>query len=149
MSARPLLAAAAIAWLGVGCSLPRWPVDAPITSPYGIRLIGLRPEVHRGVDIAADPGTAVRAVAPGVVVFAGTRTGFGHVVIIDHGGGIRTLYAHLSEIHVTERQRLEGRPVIGLSGQSGRASGPHLHFEVWRSGRPVDPVPLLGGWPGA
>jgi murein DD-endopeptidase MepM/ murein hydrolase activator NlpD len=84
----------------------------------------------------------------GRVRFAGTMSGYGRVIWLDHSRGVMTVYAHLSRIVVEEGQKVDGNQVIGLSGQSGNASGPHLHFEVWRHGREVDPVPLLGGFPG-
>jgi len=84
----------------------------------------------------------------GRVRFAGSQAGYGQVVWLDHGGGTLTVYAHLSAIRVRVGEGVRGGQVIGLSGQSGRASGPHLHFEIWRWGREVDPVPLLGGFPG-
>ncbi|NIP81531.1 MAG: peptidoglycan DD-metalloendopeptidase family protein [Gemmatimonadetes bacterium] len=130
-----------------GCSVPRWPVDGIVTSPFGLRADGLSLEIHHGIDIDVPRGTPVRAMAPGRVAYAGSMRGYGQVVMIDHGGGTRTVYAHLSEIQVREGQRLEGRPVIALSGSSGRASGAHLHFEIRRRGRAEDPVPLLGGFP--
>lgn len=130
------------------CSIPRWPVDAPLTSPYGLRMRGVLPGIHRGVDLDVPTGTEVRTMAPGRVRYAGWMGGFGNVVWIDHGGAVTTVYAHLSAIHVQEGERVGGRDVIGLSGSSGDVSAPHLHFEVWRWGREVDPVPLLGGRPG-
>jgi murein DD-endopeptidase MepM/ murein hydrolase activator NlpD len=87
-------------------------------------------------------------MAEGTVRFAGTMRGFGNVVWIDHGGSILTVYAHLSTIRVSQGQRLGGGELLGLSGQSGDATAPHLHFEVWQGGIEVDPVPLLGGRPG-
>jgi len=74
--------------------------------------------------------------------------GYGRVIWVDHGPHVMTVYAHLSEIYVQVGQQLESRQVLGLSGQSGNATAPHLHFEVWRWGRERDPVPLLGGAPG-
>jgi murein DD-endopeptidase MepM/ murein hydrolase activator NlpD len=74
-------------------------------------------------------------------------SGYGKVVWLEHGGGILTVYGHLSSIRVRAGQVVGGGDVLGLSGHSGRASGPHLHFEVWRHGREVDPVPLLGRFP--
>lgn len=130
-----------------GCVLPYWPVHGPVTSPFGLRFRGVRPEVHRGVDVSVPSGTPVQAMAPGRVEFAGVMRGYGKVVILDHGAGLRSLYAHLSEVQVSTGEEVEGHAVIGLSGMSGDATGPHLHFEVWRYGRPVDPVPLLGGFP--
>jgi murein DD-endopeptidase MepM/ murein hydrolase activator NlpD len=131
-----------------GCAIPHWPAQAPITSPYGLRLRGLLPEIHRGVDLAVPTGTPVHAMAPGRVRFAGTMRGFGRVVWLDHGGAVTTVYAHLSSVRVQAGQHVEGGDVVGLSGSSGDVTAPHLHFEVWRWGRPVDPVPLLGGRPG-
>lgn len=130
-----------------GCSIPRWPVEGPMTSPFGLRWRGLLPEVHRGVDIAVPEGTPVRTMAPGRVRFAGGMAGYGNVVWMDHGGEVLTLYAHLSRISVRESDVVEGGAVIGLSGATGEATGPHLHFELWRWGWERDPVPLLGGRP--
>ena len=132
-----------------GCGLPRWPVDAPMMSPYGLRMSGLRPTLHRGVDLRVPTGTPVRSMAEARVRFAGVMRGFGNVVWLDHGGSIVSVYAHLSEIHVTEGSAIGGGQVIGLSGASGNATAPHLHFEVRRWGREVDPVPLLGSPPGS
>lgn len=131
-----------------GCALPRWPVDAPLTSPFGLRFRGLRPDIHRGVDLGVPEGTPVHAMTHGSVRFAGVQRGFGTVVWLDHGNGILTVYAHLSRLNVETGQQVKARQVIAWSGQSGDAAGPHLHFEVWRWGREVDPVPLLGGRPG-
>lgn len=134
--------------LVTGCSIPRWPVDGSLTSPFGVvRRDGLGLRVHRGVDIAIPVGTPVRAMAPGRVAFAGAMRGYGLVVVMDHARGVRTVYAHLSEIHVDRGDELSGRSVIALSGSSGRSSGPHLHFEIQRRGGAEDPVPLLGGEP--
>ncbi len=130
-----------------GCSIPRWPVDAPITSPFGLRLQGIGVDLHRGVDLGVPTGTEVRAMAPGRVRFAGIQRGFGNVVWLDHGGGVITVYAHLAAIRVNTGEAVKGRQVIALSGSSGDVSAPHLHFEIWRWGREVDPVPLLGGFP--
>lgn len=131
-----------------GCSVPRWPVDGTLTSPFGLRHRGgLDFQIHRGVDIGVPMGTPVRAMAPGRVAFAGTQSGYGLVVIVDHGGGVRTVYAHLSAIHTETGQELHGRPVIGLAGSSGSSSAPHVHFEIVRGGNPEDPVPLLGSFP--
>lgn len=129
------------------CTLPRWPVDGVISSPYGLRLDGIWPEIHRGVDIPLDVGTPVRAMGPGRVYESGRLRGYGIAVVIDHGGGLYSLYAHLSEAEVEKGEEVVGQQVIGRSGATGEVTGPHLHFEVWRSGRPEDPVPFLGGPP--
>ena len=119
-----------------------------MTSAFGLRVQGLRPGIHRGVDVAVSEGTEVRAMAPGRVRFAGVQRGFGSVVWLDHGGEVMTVYAHLSVIRVRTGDKVDGDAVLGLSGSTGDARGAHLHFEVWRWGREVDPVPLLGGRPG-
>lgn len=130
-----------------GCHLPRWPVEGPLVSPFGVRFRGLLPSLHRGVDILVPDGTPVHAMSRGRVRYAGAMSGYGKVVWLEHGGGILTVYGHLSSIRVRAGQVVGGGDVLGLSGHSGRASGPHLHFEVWRHGREVDPVPLLGRFP--
>lgn len=127
--------------------MPRWPVDAPMTSPYGLRFLGLEPDLHKGVDLAVPVGTPVNAVKGGTVEFAGEMRGYGLVVILSHGANVRTVYAHLSKLSVKKGDRVKGRQLIALSGQSGNAYGPHLHFEVQRWGHQEDPVPLLGGPP--
>jgi len=130
-----------------GCALPRWPVDATLSSGYGLRFRGWRPDLHRGVDLSVPTGTRVAAMAGGRVRFAGVQSGFGNVVWIDHGGGLSSAYAHLSEILVRSGDRIRPGEVVGLSGATGDVTAPHLHFEVWRWGRPVDPIAILGGKP--
>lgn len=143
-----LAGALLLASLVAGCSVPRWPVNGTLTSPYGLRYRGgLRFQIHRGVDISVPLGTPIHAMAPGRVQFAGTMSGYGRVVIVDHGGGVRTVYAHLSEVRVEKGQELSGHTVVGISGSSGDSTGPHVHFEVIRGGNQEDPVPLLGGFP--
>lgn len=148
MRRRTLTAIALVSLAALACSVPRWPVDGTVTSPYGLRHDGgLDFGIHRGVDISVPTGTPVRAMAPGRVEFAGTMRGYGRVVILDHGSGVRTVYAHLSQLSAETGQELHGRPVIGLSGSTGTSSGPHLHFELLRGGNAEDPVPLLGSFP--
>jgi murein DD-endopeptidase MepM/ murein hydrolase activator NlpD len=144
---RRLLVTAVVLAVTAGCVVPRWPVEGRMSSAYGIRWRGWLPDLHRGVDFAVPIGTEIRTMAPGTVRFAGTMRGYGTVVWVDHGGEVLTVYAHLSELRVRTGERVESRAVIGLSGATGDVTGPHLHFEVWRWGRPVDPVPLLGGLP--
>jgi murein DD-endopeptidase MepM/ murein hydrolase activator NlpD len=123
-------------------------VEGALLSPFGLRTRGFSLDLHRGVDIDVPDGTEVRAMARGSVRFAGTQSGYGQVIWLDHQGDLITVYAHLSAIRVREGEKVRNGQVIGLSGHSGNAVGPHLHFEVWRHGREVDPVPLLGGFPG-
>ena len=130
-----------------GCALPRWPADANITSGYGMRFNGLSPDLHHGVDLDVPTGTPVAAMARGRVRFAGVMRGFGNVVWIDHPGGFLSVYAHLSTMSVAEGEHVDTGQRIGLSGATGNVTAPHLHFEVWRWGRSVDPVPVLGGKP--
>jgi len=117
------------------------PRGARVTSPFGWRIhpITRRREFHKGVDLAARIGTPVRAAAAGKVTFAGRLGGYGLTVIIEHKGGISTLYGHLSVISVSPGERVEGGERIGFSGNSGLSTGPHLHFEVRVKDEPVDP----------
>ncbi len=126
-----------------GCQTPQWPVPGAMQDPFGLRSLG-GIDLHRGIDLVAPVGTPVRPVLPGRVRFAGTMSGYGRVVWIDHGRSLLTVYAHLSEIAVEVRQAVSKSTVIGSTGQSGNAIGPHLHLEVWRWGREVDPVDFMG-----
>lgn len=121
------------------------PVDGRLSSPFGERDHPLTGETkhHDGVDFAAGQGTPIRAAADGVVSFAGQRGGYGNVVIVDHPGGLQTLYAHQSHVGVTEGEWVGRGQVIGAVGSTGRSTGPHLHFEVREGGRAVDPLPCL------
>lgn len=94
---------------------------------------------HQGVDIAMAYGRDVKAAASGKVSFAGTQSGYGNTVVIDHADGRQTRYAHLSETLVKAGETVQEGSVVGKSGNSGRSTGPHLHFEVLVHGRPVDP----------
>lgn len=133
-----------LSFASAACALPRWPVDGPLTSPYGIRFSGLRPDLHKGVDIAVPIGTPVVAMKAGAVEFAGEMSGYGTVVALRHSSSLRSIYGHLSRLSVKKGEHVSTGQVIGLSGASGNASGPHLHFEVQRWGREEDPVTLLG-----
>lgn len=123
----------------------RWPIRGAVNSEYGRRLSPWTqtPEFHGGIDIAADPGTPVRAPAPGTVVFAGRHGDYGLAVVVDHGQEIRSLYGHLSRIHVRAGQTVDRGAELGLSGNTGRSSGPHLHYEVLVRGRSVNPRAFL------
>lgn len=142
-----VLAAALATVMAAACGMPRWPVDGTMTSDYGVRFRGIRPGWHHGVDIAVAHGTPVHAMRGGTVTFAGVMSGYGNVVVIRHSAGLSTVYGHLSRIEVSRGDRVAGRQIVGLAGSSGNATGAHLHFEVVRAGRSVDPVPLLGGPP--
>jgi murein DD-endopeptidase MepM/ murein hydrolase activator NlpD len=118
-----------------------WPVRGLVTSPFGARTspYGEGLEMHPGIDIAAPDGRPVTAAGSGKVIFAGSDPGYGGLVIVDHGGQLDTLYAHLSELYVGEGQRVRGGQAIGAVGATGRATGAHLHYEVRVNGAPVDP----------
>ena len=115
-----------------------WPCAGPITSGYGMRWGRL----HAGIDIGAGYGTPIHAAASGNVIFAGWMGGYGNFVIIDHGGGMATAYAHQSSIAVGGGSVSQGQ-VIGYVGSTGHSTGPHLHFEVRINGSPVDPLGYL------
>ncbi len=121
------------------------PVKSRITSNYGTRndpFTG-KPKKHRGIDFAGKIGTELMAVAPGRVVSAGERVGYGTTVEIDHGLGFTTLYAHLSHINVSRGDWVRPGTVIGLAGSSGRSTGPHLHYEIRYKGSPFDPTKFV------
>jgi len=121
------------------------PAPGPIVSGFGTREnpIGGGTGVHTGVDIAAGFGTPIRACKAGKVVIAGWQGGYGNAVVLDHGGGMGTLYGHQSTIAVVVGQNVAAGAVIGYVGSTGNSTGPHLHFEVRLGGTPVDPVPYL------
>lgn len=126
------------------------PLGAPVekmrvTSNFGIRndpFTG-EPKRHRGIDFAGTIGTELMAVAPGRVVSAGERVGYGTTVEIDHGLGFTTLYAHLSQTLVTRGDWVRPGTVIGLAGSTGRSTGPHLHYEIRYKGVPFDPAKFV------
>jgi murein DD-endopeptidase MepM/ murein hydrolase activator NlpD len=123
-------------------SLPsRWPVRGVVNSEFGGRQSPWTRsgEFHSGIDIAADRGTPVLAPAAGTVSFAGTHAEYGLTVMVDHGQDLRTIYGHLSHIKVAQGQAIARGGELGLTGNTGRSSGPHLHYEILVSGRPVNP----------
>ncbi|MCG4583642.1 peptidoglycan DD-metalloendopeptidase family protein, partial [Anaerosalibacter bizertensis] len=118
-----------------------WPSNGPVTSPYGPRW----GRIHTGIDIGIPIGTPVVAAKDGVVILAktGYGGGYGNYLVVDHGGGVSTLYAHNSSLSVGVGTRVRRGQQIALSGNTGRSTGPHLHFEVRINGRPVNPIPYL------
>jgi murein DD-endopeptidase MepM/ murein hydrolase activator NlpD len=119
----------------------RWPLGGAVNSEFGRRRSPWsgEPEFHGGIDIAAEPGTPVKAPAPGTVVFAGAVPDFGNTVVLDHGQDVSSRFAHLQKLKVAPGQRVDRGQMIALSGSSGRSTGPHLHYEVLVRGRPIDP----------
>jgi murein DD-endopeptidase MepM/ murein hydrolase activator NlpD len=122
-------------------SRPSGAPSAEVTSGFGQREdpISGAPKFHTGIDLRAVAGTPIRASAEGVVRRAGPRGGYGNAIEVDHGGGVSTLYAHASELLVRPGEKVNDGQVIGRVGQTGHATGPHLHFEVRKDNRPVDP----------
>lgn len=115
------------------------------TSGFGWREDPMRHrrKFHSGADVRAKPGTPVFAAGDGVVIFAGRMNGYGNLVTIDHGGGVVTRYAHLRRIHTTKGAVIGAGARLGQVGSTGRATGPHLHFEVRLDDRPVNPDTAL------
>ena len=116
-----------------------WPVDGPVTSPFGERW----GRMHEGMDIGVGYGTPIHAAAAGRVIYCGWEEGYGNFTMIDHGGGIVTAYGHQSSIIVSCGQDVAQGQVIGYVGCTGHCFGPHLHFEVRVNGSPVDPLGYL------
>jgi murein DD-endopeptidase MepM/ murein hydrolase activator NlpD len=116
-----------------------------ISSGYGIRHDPFNGELkfHHGLDIPAPEGTEVHPVRPGTVIFSGKQTGYGNVVVIDHGNGFTSKYAHNKENFVQEGEKVDSASIIAQVGSTGKSTGPHVHFEVAYRGRDVDPDVLL------
>jgi len=122
-----------------------WPCSGPITSPFGYRTHPIFGTTifHAGIDIGVDYGTPIHAADSGVVVYSGWISGYGNAVIIDHGGGISTLYGHNQSLAVSEGQSVSKGSVIAYAGSTGNSTGPHCHFEVDVNGSPVNPMGYL------
>ncbi len=122
-----------------------FPAEGQISSSYGWRVhpVTGKKRFHYGIDISAPMGTEIKAVKGGKVIFSGTRPGYGNLIIIDHGDGFITKYAHNKVNLVKEGQTVEDAEVIALVGNSGLSTGPHLHFEVLCNGKHIDPEEFL------
>lgn len=116
-----------------------WPAQGTISSGFGMR----HGRMHEGLDITKDRGKDIRASANGVVEYAGYRKGYGKTIIINHGSGFKTLYAHNSKIYVTRGKRVKGGAIIAQMGSSGKSTGIHLHFEIRLNGKPQNPLRYL------
>jgi len=125
----------------------QWPLSGAVSSEFGGRSSpwGRSYEFHPGLDIRAGQGTPVAAAGAGVVVYAGRMSGYGNMVVVDHCFELKTVYAHLSAIYTDLGQRVLAGDTIGAVGQTGRATGPHLHYEVRVGAAPVDPMCYLDG----
>jgi murein DD-endopeptidase MepM/ murein hydrolase activator NlpD len=121
------------------------PVDGPITSGFGMRYHPILHVVrmHEGIDFGAPVGTPIHVVADGDVIATTFMRGYGHVVMVDHGGGVSTVYAHTSAVYCSPGQHVKRGQVIAAVGNSGLSTGPHLHFEVRINGHPVNPLSHL------
>lgn len=122
-----------------------WPIRGWVTSPFGNRISPLNGKIqfHEGIDIAAQIGTPVVAPADGMVIKVGFEAGYGNVVELSHGYGLKTVYGHNSRINVKLGQHVKRGDVIAYSGNTGSSTGPHVHYEVRVNGLPVNPVRYL------
>ena len=122
-----------------------WPVAGTLSSPYGYRYHPVNGEkkFHTGVDLSVPSGSEVKATADGIVSFAGWTENSGIVVVVEHGRGFRTAYAHNRKALVRVGQHIVRGEGIALSGSTGISTGPHVHYEIWRNGRPMDPTGFL------
>ncbi len=114
-------------------------VGGTVTSKVGMRVdpIDGTWRQHNGIDIAIPTGTPIKPVAPGIVVYSGSRSGYGNTVVVEHDNGIITLYAHNSRLLVAQGQPVSEESILAFSGSTGRSTGPHLHFEAWQAGTNV------------
>lgn len=122
-----------------------WPVIGRVTSSFGERIhpISGSPDFHQGLDVSAPPGAPVRATAEGIVSFAGWGSGNGNLVVIEHGFGYSSFYAHNKSIAVAVGQRVKRGDVIAYLGSTGNTTGPHLHYEVWKDGKALNPAAFI------
>lgn len=132
---------------GTNPGILAWPLNGPVSSPFGYRIhpiTGTR-RLHAGIDISAGYGAPIRAAGNGVVILAEWFGGYGNAIVIDHGGGLTTLYAHQSALNVGVGAAVTAGDVIGYVGSTGFSTGPHLHFETREYGTPVNPMSYLNG----
>ena len=124
-----------------------FPVEGRISSPYGKRKHPMNgtEEFHTGLDISASSGSPVRATADGIVSFSGWSGGNGYLVILEHGHGFSTFYAHNKKNIVEVGQKVKRDEVIGYVGTTGSSTGPHVHYEIWKEGRHINPKQYIGG----
>ena len=122
-----------------------WPTEGHVTSPFGPRTSPFtgQPHHHTGVDIAAPPGTPIRAPADGIVTFAGTLPGYGHALVLTHGFGFKTFYGHNQRNQVIKGQTVKRGQIIALVGNTGYSTGAHLHYEVLLNDQPHNPLKYI------
>jgi murein DD-endopeptidase MepM/ murein hydrolase activator NlpD len=124
-----------------------FPVEGGISSHFGNRENPRNGEsqFHTGIDISSAPGTPVKATADGIVSFAGWNGGSGNLVVLEHGHGFSTFYAHNKMIIIKVGQKVKRGEIISYVGSTGYSTGPHVHYEIWKDGKPVDPVNFKNG----
>lgn len=122
-----------------------FPVKGSISSPYGSREHPRsgRYDFHSGIDISAAPGNPVKTTADGIVSFSGWSGGSGNLVVLEHGHGYSTFYAHNRSNNVKVGQKVRRGDIIGYVGSTGNSTGPHVHYEIWKNGKPVNPKKYL------
>lgn len=120
-----------------------WPVDGKLSSVFGMRKLGKKTRMHSGIDISASEGTPIRSSSDGLVLFAGTKRGYGSSVILGHDSAHETLYAHMSKIKVRNGQFVRRDQLIGYVGRTGRVTGANLHYETRISGVAYNPLSYL------
>jgi murein DD-endopeptidase MepM/ murein hydrolase activator NlpD len=122
-----------------------WPVEGAVSSGYGHREHPMsgKPNFHSGTDISVPQGTSVKATADGIVSFSGWTAGSGNTIVIEHGHGFSTAYAHNQRNLVKVGQRVKRREAIAASGSTGVSTGPHVHYEIWKNGHHVNPAAYL------
>ncbi|MGC2474744.1 MAG: M23 family metallopeptidase, partial [Candidatus Sulfotelmatobacter sp.] len=132
-------------WIKANSAPNLWPVEGQVTGSFGERIDPFNGEgaFHSGVDIGSSYGAKIIAPADGLVTLVDTMGGYGKTIMIDHGNGISTRYGHLSGFAVTVGQRVQRGDLIGYVGESGRSTGPHLHYEVRINDTPVNPYKYL------
>ena len=145
LSSPPVKNATYADWVRMAEAPNLWPVEGMVTGSFGERIDPFNGEgaFHSGVDIGSSYGHAIIAPADGVVTLTETMGGYGKTIMIDHGNGISTRYGHLSGFAVTAGQHIQRGEVIGYVGESGRSTGPHLHYEVRINDTPVNPYKYL------
>lgn len=133
----------------VGTGQFSWPVPSCtyLTSRFGLRVHPITgvTKSHTGIDIGAESGATIVAADGGTVVLAGVNSGYGNCVMIDHGNGYKTLYAHMSSIAVSNGQSVSKGDTVGYVGSTGLSTGPHCHYEVWKDGSRIDPEQFYSG----
>jgi murein DD-endopeptidase MepM/ murein hydrolase activator NlpD len=124
-----------------------WPVKGWMSSKYGYRMHPTKKvrDFHTGLDVSARPGTPIRTSADGIISFSGRSGANGNLVAIEHGFGYTTYYAHNKKNLVKEGDIVKRGDIIALVGSTGRSTGPHLHYEVWKSGKDINPMPYVKG----